>query len=210
MIRTWVADVSALMEEEYYLNYYRKVPEERQEKADTIIPQSGKALSVGAWVLLQMMREKYGLDEEAVFNLSHSGQYALCSVDDSSTPGIQLGCDIEEVKQLRLNVAEHYFCESELEYIIGQKTEEEQKQAFYRYWVLKESFMKATRMGMKLGLSEFEIKIEGKKSPYLLKQPKEFGDNYYYKEYVCGKIPYKIAVCSTDSVFSEEIRKVTL
>lgn len=147
MIRTWLADVSALMKEEEYIKYYKKVPEERKKKADSIVPHNGKALSVGAWTLLQMMREEYELDEDAVFNLSHSGQYALCSIDDNRIPGIQLGCDIEEIKQLRLSVARHYFCDSELEYIVGQKNEEAQKEMFYRYWVLKESFMKRNQIG---------------------------------------------------------------
>lgn len=106
------------------------------------------------------MREEYRLGDEAVFNLSHSGEFALCSIDDSAGEGIQLGCDIEEMRQLRLGVAEHFFCESELEYILKQKTEDAQKEVFYRYWVLKESFMKATRLGTRLGLNEFEIKIE--------------------------------------------------
>lgn len=210
MIRTWIADVTELREKQKYFYYYKKVPEFRQRKADKIGVQEGKALSIGAWILFQKMKETYQLGGDVVYNLSHSGNYVLCSVEDSRTPGIRLGCDLEEIKQLRLEVARHYFCESEIQYIIQQDTEEEKKEAFYRYWVLKESFMKATRMGMKLGLSEFEIQIKEGEAPCLIKQPEAFPEMYYYKEYMVEKIPYKIAVCSTSNAFDATVHKVIL
>ena len=83
MIRTWIADVTSLLEKEKYLQYYKIVPNFRKEKADKIVYQEGKALSVGVWVLYEKMRRTYGLSKNAVFNLSHSGQYVLCSVVDS-------------------------------------------------------------------------------------------------------------------------------
>ena len=51
MIRTWIADVTSLLEKEKYLQYYKIVPDFRKEKADKIVYQEGKALSVGVWVL---------------------------------------------------------------------------------------------------------------------------------------------------------------
>ena len=89
-----------------------------------------------------------------------------------------------------------FFCASEFQRIVEQNTEVERAEEFYRYWVLKESFMKATRLGMKLGLDQFEIGFSKEGSPYLLKQPEEFPQRYYFKEYTIADIPYKIAVCS--------------
>lgn len=194
-------------ERKYFL-CYEKVSKERRKKANRIVAQEGKALSVGAWILLQKMREEYGLSDGAVYNFSHSGKYVLCSVDDSESEDVQVGCDIEEMKQSRLDVARHFFCTSEIRYIESQETEEAQREAFYRYWVLKESFMKATRKGMKLGLNEFEIRME--EEPYLIKKPDEYTREYYYREYEDENIPYKMAVCSTCNEFSEEICKIIL
>lgn len=36
MIRTWIADVTSLLEKEKYLQYYKIVPDFRKEKADKI------------------------------------------------------------------------------------------------------------------------------------------------------------------------------
>ena len=60
---------------------------------------------------------------------------------------------------------------------ITNLSEEEKKIAFYRYWVLKESFMKATRYGMKLGLDTFEILCD-EKGARLLNQPKEICEKF--------------------------------
>ena len=42
IIHTWLADVSALQEENRYQEYYQKVPDFRKEKADRLRMQSDK------------------------------------------------------------------------------------------------------------------------------------------------------------------------
>lgn len=74
MIRTWIADVTSLLEKEKYLQYYKIVPDFRKEKADKIVYQEGKALSVGVWVLYEKMRRTYGLSKNAVL---------ICHIPDS-------------------------------------------------------------------------------------------------------------------------------
>lgn len=201
MIVTWMADVSALEEESVYQKYYAQVPDFRKEKADHLKMQEDKALSVGAWILLEQMKKTYNLQEEVVFNISHSGNYALCTVAVGKS--VKVGCDIEKVQGERFKIAERYFCPEECEQI--QNTED-----FYRFWVLKESFMKATRMGMKMGLNKFSFAFSAEGTPFLTKQPKEFADKYYFKEYKLENLPYKIAVCSDLNAFTEELRCVKL
>ncbi|MFR2836893.1 MAG: hypothetical protein ACLTCI_10255 [[Clostridium] nexile] len=65
---------------------------------------------MGVWVLYEKMRRTYGLSKNAVFNLSHSGQYVLCSVVDSERQIWHLGCDIEGVKQVRLMLPDVFLC----------------------------------------------------------------------------------------------------
>lgn len=210
MIRTWAAEVSPLLDKEIYLKYYREVPAFRREKADKIVHQEGRALSIGAWALLEKMRRVYGVDGEAVYNLSHSGSYALCSIDDRGSTDVKLGCDVEKIKKSKVNVARHFFCDSEFRYVEEQETETEKARAFYRYWVLKESFMKATRLGMKLGLNEFEIAVQDGQAPFLIKQPEAFPQTYYFKEYELAGASYKAAVCSDCSDISDEIEEIIL
>ena len=208
MIYTWAADVAPLLDPIIYEAYYREVPQWRQEKADRIRFSEDRALSIGAYVLYQKALRESGLSTEMCFNLSHSGHYVLCSIADEKEK--RTGCDLEKIGTPGMKVARRFFCSSEWQYIREQESGEEQTEAFYRYWVLKESFMKATRLGMKLGLDQFEIGFSKEGSPYLLKQPEEFPQRYYFKEYTIADIPYKIAVCSNCSEFSKTIEKIEL
>lgn len=130
MIKTWVADVTSLYDEEIYLQYYREMPLHRKEKADKIRHKEDRALSIGAWVLYEIAKHESGASDEAVFNLSHSGRFVLCSIEDNGNKEIRVGCDIEEIKKLHRQLAERYFFEAEREYILGQMTEEKRTEAF--------------------------------------------------------------------------------
>lgn len=204
MIRTWMADVTSLLEEKQYCKYYDHVPKFRQEKAEKLRFANDRALSVGAWVLYEKMREAYNLSEHAPFNLSHSGSCVLCSVEDAGDVSVKVGCDLEEIKEERLKIAKRFFCEEEYKYIL------ENEGSFYRYWVLKESFIKATRYGLQMGLNEFEIRYMSPNEPVLCKQPDYIEGQYYFKEYDVGELPYRVAVCANQNNFAGELCMIKL
>lgn len=203
MIRTWIADIRPLYNAECYLRYYKELPAFRKEKADRMRFPKGKAQSAGAWTLLESVRREYGVAEKAAFNLSHSGDYVLCSVDMDCVEDVQVGCDIESIKDANLKVARRFFCPSEYEEILRGEDSGKQSDTFCRFWVLKESFMKATHQGMAMDMGSFEIRLS--QPPILLKKPEAFPREYYYREYTLSQIPYKIAVCSTDKKIDSEI-----
>lgn len=202
MIQTWVADVSALFSEDVYKQYYMQVPKFRRQKADRLNRKEDKALSIGAWILFQKMKQEYNLCDDVLFNLSHSGELVLCSVNDGENSGEickNLGCDLEKIKQPHFHVAKRFFCRSEYERVL------ENPDMFYRLWVLKESYIKATREGMKLGMDSFEIGFSREDDPYLIKWPERFTEAYFLKEYQVQDMPYRIAVCSDRDIFAEEL-----
>lgn len=203
MIQTWIADVTSLLNQDVYQEYYEKVPVWRQEKADKIRFKEDKALSVGAWTLYEKMKKAYNLKDDAPFNLSHSGSYVLCSVEDSGNPSVMVGCDLEQIKESRNELAKRFFCENEYKMV------EENPENFYRYWVLKESFMKVTKLGRKLGLDKFEIDITGG-NPVLIRKPEEIAGEFYFKEYKLEGVLYRIAVCANQEDFAREITLVNL
>lgn len=228
MIQTWIGDITPLLEPRIYRIYYDRLPQWRKEKADKL-RNLKKAQSVGAWGLYQRMQEVYGFSDDAVYNLSHSGRYAMCAVDvrkggvgkaesrweEAGCTGTlhegaaaKLGCDVEMIKKVRPGVAKRFFCPAEEAYVMGQETERRRAEEFYRYWVLKESFIKATREGLKLDLRSFEIQIE-KGGPVLIRQPEEFPERYYYREFELKAGDARCAVCSTNPEFSE-IRSVEM
>lgn len=103
-----------------------------------------------------------------------------------------------------MELAKRFFCRSEYEDIFRCDSKEERAEKFCRYWVLKESFMKATRKGMALKMSSFEILLSN--PPRLIKKPEEFEETYYYCEYPLEGFPYRIAVCSNDSELDSRIQ----
>jgi len=116
---------------------------------------------------------------------------------------IQVGCDIQQIGRAREHLAKRYFCGSEYEAVMSGKTPEERADIFYRYWVLKESFLKATRFGMKLSLDSFEIRLGN--PPVLIRKPDLFRQDYYYREYEHPNKLYKMAICSTEKEIAADI-----
>lgn len=143
---------------------------DRQKKISRYRFDKDKKLSCGAYLLLKKLLDeinitdpifktkKYGKSyisnyPDIHFNLSHSGKYVACAIAD--TP---IGVDIEYNDcEIDLNIAKHYFFNSEYKRIIEAETPSNE---FFKYWVLKESYMKYTGLGFHLSLDSFEIIME--------------------------------------------------
>ena len=149
---------------------YGLLPQRRRDKVDKFIFDKDKKLSAGAYLLLdKLLKEedinepdfeigKYGKayisnHENIHFNLSHSDKIVLCAISNR-----EVGVDVEHIDPtIDLNIAKYYFYNSEYENIMNAKNKSEE---FFKYWVLKESYMKYTGFGMNLQLNSFEIMIE--------------------------------------------------
>lgn len=210
MIYTWAADITPLLQEECYRKYYLEAPDIRREKADRMKHGQGKAQSIGVWALYARMTEYFGLNGQEVYNFSHSGDYVLCSVstmDAHSALQPLVGCDVEKVQRSQMALAKRFFCESEYRRI-EEEEGEKQRETFTRYWVLKESFIKATRRGMAMPLDAFEIRLGDPAE--LIRQPEEFRETFYYMESELGDGTYRVAVCSTDREIEADVRLIQL
>jgi 4'-phosphopantetheinyl transferase len=148
---------------------YSSVSKDRQDKIDFYRFEKDKKLRAGAYLLLKKLlseenitnplfkTEKYGKAyisnfENVYFNLSHSGKMVLCAISDR-----EVGVDIEySGPEIDLNIAKLYFYNGEYESIMNSQNPADE---FFKYWVLKESYMKYTGLGMNLKLDSFEIKI---------------------------------------------------
>ena len=148
---------------------YSSVSKDRQDKIDFYRFEKDKKLSAGAYLLLKKLlseenitnplfkTEKYGKAyisnfENVYFNLSHSGKMVLCAISDR-----EVGVDIEySDPKIDLNIAKLYFYNGEYESIMNSQNPADE---FFKYWVLKESYMKYTGLRMNLKLDSFEIKI---------------------------------------------------
>lgn len=209
----YAADVSPLEESSIYDAAYGTVSAERRKKTDRYIQMKDRRLSLGAELLLRYGLRAAGIYErtfeivsgpygkpylkngDIYFSISHSGEYAVCAVS-----GCEVGCDIEKTAPTDLKIAGRYFSESEYDDIAAQPTPEAQSDMFFRYWTLRESFLKAAGFGMKLPLSSFKI-VRGDEISVVQSADDR---TYRFKEF--GDIPgYRCAVCTAgeckDAVF---------
>lgn len=208
-------DVSPLKNDELYSRAYAAVPPERQKKADACRFEKDRILCVGAGLLLEKALREFGVSEndlrfagdengkpfltmpnDVFFNLSHAGTYVLCAVSDAP-----IGCDIEEIKDCKDSLAKRIFSDAEYADIAAKQTKEEKNEAFFRYWTLRESYMKYTGLGLGLSLSRFEIRrtdgvsvwLDGKKQ------------RVFFREYT--DVPgYACSVCAKKEITAEKIK----
>ena len=87
------------------------------------------------------------------FNISHSGNRAVCIVNDRGRVGI----DLEEIRELDILSFREQFTAKEWAAISGA---EEPLVAFYHFWTAKEAVSKADGRGLNLSLAK-ELIIEG-------------------------------------------------
>ena len=122
-------------------------------------------LLLGRVLLSYIMREKgfnkklqftygengkpYLKNSSTFFNISHSGNYVVCSISES-----EIGCDVQTVEKYNPRIAERFFTESEKLFL--QKSENPSED-FTRLWAMKESVLKKTGEGITGGLNTFSF-----------------------------------------------------
>lgn len=120
------------------------------------------------------------------FNLSHSGQWAVCALGNCP-----VGIDIEKCEPGRRDIASRFFHRDEVRYLDSLRPAA-RDDAFFSLWTLKESFVKTTGRGLDLPLRSFCIDI--RRSPPTLYCPDIIG------HYSLFRLPfrdeaYRLALC---------------
>jgi 4'-phosphopantetheinyl transferase len=98
------------------------------------------------------------IDAPVRFNISHSGDYAVIGICDSD----EIGVDTEQIRGSigYRDIAERYFSPVELSWLMDAAGDE-QRERFYRLWVVKEAFLKATGDGLGTPLHEIVVEFRG-------------------------------------------------
>ena len=214
MVKTYILNAEKLYDDEIFGNCMKTLSKCRREKVLAYKFRKDKNLSLAAGLLIDFGLSEFGLREMDIsfiygkngkpsireypdihFNVSHSGNFAIAAF-----AGKETGCDIEKIdKNTDLKTAEMFFCPSECEYINSFDDKDSKINAFYRLWVLKESFIKATGCGMSVPLDSFCINIADK----ITVEQYENKNEYFFREYNIDG--YKIAFCSEEQDFMSEI-----
>lgn len=202
-LRLYCADVRSLEDSALYRRLYRALSDGRREKVDCVRPQKGKLLSLGAGALLEASLAELGVFSprlaegpngkpylpdrpDLYFNISHSGSKVLCAVS-----GREVGCDVERVREAKLQVARRCFHPAEYETLMGCSDSAARDRLFYRFWTLKESFMKVTGYGFQLPPDRFCIQIEGKAISVMQNVDAQ---RYFFRSFSAED--YEYALCS--------------
>ncbi len=89
------------------------------------------------------------------FNLSHSGEYALCGVARQG-----LGVDIEQLRPMdSLEGLIRRCLASSEQQAMGKVAPAHQSKAFLEYWTCKEAYLKATGQGISESLTAIEVEL---------------------------------------------------
>ena len=94
----------------------------------------------------------FGQHPEVEFNISHSGVYVILTIG-----GVPLGIDIQEQRVTDIDkLGKKIFSVGEYRDFL---THEDRQEAFFRMWVMKESYIKWTGEGLLHGLKD--LKMDG-------------------------------------------------
>ncbi|WP_313918263.1 4'-phosphopantetheinyl transferase superfamily protein [Tahibacter sp.] len=91
------------------------------------------------------------------FNLSNARSLVACAITRSADAGV----DVEETDRPgeTVGIADHFFSPTEVIALQAQPPER-QRQRFFEYWTLKESYIKARGMGLSIPLEQFSFDLD--------------------------------------------------
>jgi len=91
--------------------------------------------------------EKINID----FNISHSNEWIVCAISSIG----KIGVDIEEILPIDINIAKEFLSDKEWNYLSTYQGEK--VKLFYKFWTLKESFLKAIGTGINDSIREINF-----------------------------------------------------
>lgn len=204
----YLADTDPLKDQDRFERLLLQMPENRKKKILRMADPANRRLSLGAGILLSKVLSAHGKTEDQTetgpqgklylpgeehffFNLSHSGSRVMCVAAD-----VPVGCDVQQcydISEYR-KIARRFFSQDETA-AMDNVPEEEAKQLFFRYWVLKESYIKASGKGFSTPLNSFGIHFSENGVPVLCGDSDEktaflelkLNDGYFYACCLLGK-----------------------
>ncbi|MDX1300802.1 4'-phosphopantetheinyl transferase family protein [Photobacterium sp.] len=131
------------------------------------------------------LRDQTGLE----FNLSHSGGYLLLGVIRAGSENVELGVDIEHARTSTdiYPILSHYFSPQEVTALL-HLPENRQRPRFFDLWALKESYIKATGLGLATSLKSFGFDLSAASKETLPIQSAAGPDSPFYSEPVVSQL----------------------
>lgn len=224
MVKVYAADIMPLSGEVCFHGWMRQIDEERRRHIDNYSKPADKMRSLAAGILLQTAWEEFNVQRDDgntaanklvlrygkegkpycdnsagfYFNLSHSGDYAVCAVSQG-----EVGIDIQKRKEFNWKVAERFFAKEET-VRLKDAQEADKNRIFNEIWTLKESYIKYTGRGMNQELGSFYL--DGHSGIIIGGASGETVFAHQYHD-IAG---YQITVCSQETEYLENLLMLAL
>ena len=196
--------------------------EERKEKIARFKFEADKTRALFAEAILRYgLKKDFGLGDQDIafgenefgkpylkqhsaihFNLSHSAEMILCGISTHN-----LGIDIEKIAAIEMDIAKMLHPDEYLK--INQQPLEAQRDRLFRYWALKESYMKYIGKGFSKPLKDFciidheqQITVDDQADP---NSNPCFKMLHLHPEYSCAICSDVIEINQIEQVFNGEM-----
>ena len=133
-------------------------------------------------------------EENIHFNISHCNGLVACALSDE-----QVGLDVEEIQDFKESLPKRILSDKEQEYLAGFQADTMQyREQFFRFWTLKESYVKWDGRGFLKEPRDISFELDLKKDPIEITFSDKEGlcetNTAFYQEKI--KDMYFLAVCS--------------
>jgi 4'-phosphopantetheinyl transferase len=180
-IHLWYASVKGHQKD---IDRYQKLlsPSERQRVDNLCFKESRRTYTVCRGILREILSSYVGKSPQDLeirkkdtgkpylsnsrvqFNLSHSNDYMLCGI----TRGNPIGVDYQAVYKIsNMDTLVRDFFSSQEKWLYDQFKKDDPSDFFFKTWVQKEAFMKATGLGFHLPSKHFSIRTANEGEPSL-------------------------------------------
>ena len=173
-------------------NVYNELLAERGQKVDSYKREKDKLLSLATGYLLNVALKNLGVQLNDVklsetekgkpyfvspsnlfISISHSGDYAFLALSDS-----EIGIDVQQIKQVQSGLIEKTLTKLERESL-------QEKEQFFTFWSVKESYLKLIGTGLSAGLKNVEFNLQNgnisfNQKPQKVKTHVEEQNNYIF------------------------------
>ena len=170
MLRLFAIENAVFSDDAIFERQLALVDGVRREKVNSLAVREKKNSSLAAGVILPLalkacgiageVRVEYGLWEKprlispqgVFFNISHSGAWTVAAVSDS-----EVGVDVQQVKPVDMRLAKRFFTAEEWRRI--EEAGDGATELFYRFWTVKEAYLKALGTGLSRPLNSFSVRM---------------------------------------------------
>lgn len=162
MTRVYWADVSPLCDDTIFEACRQRLPEQRLQKLQKLRHRQDKNLSIASWLVLSEALKgfpNYNGNEDIIiqkngkimfadnpcvhFNISHSGDVAMCAVSD-----VTVGVDVQLICDFKEKICRRYFLPREADFVLKEPDSSKRQSKFFDIWTLKEAYAKMTGGGL--------------------------------------------------------------